>query len=137
MDGRRQCGGCSRDSGQSPRGRDEQSRNQGDLVRSARYRPRMGDVAQMPGRFRSTPFPEREGSFTMRLLLIGLSLSLVFGAQPGTRAPAPAGLRCEYLTDPLGIDVEQPRLSWLLPVGSPGQSAYQILVASSSDHLRK
>ena len=46
-------------------------------------------------------------------------------------------LRCEYLTDPLGIDVAQPRLSWKLESGDlkpergVRQSAYQILVASS------
>ena len=27
------------------------------------------------------------------------------------------GLRCEYLSNPLGIDVEKPRLSWTLPPG--------------------
>ncbi len=45
-------------------------------------------------------------------------------------------LRCEYKTDPIGIDVRQPRLSWvLLPVKESQrglkQSAYRILVASS------
>jgi len=43
------------------------------------------------------------------------------------------GLRCEYLTDPSGIDVERPRLSWRLGPGADlgGQSAYRILVAST------
>jgi len=27
-------------------------------------------------------------------------------------------LRCEYLTNPLGIDVAQPRLSWVLEPGN-------------------
>ena len=41
-------------------------------------------------------------------------------------------LRCEYLTDPLGIDVEKPRLSWRIESARRGecQSAYQVLVAS-------
>jgi alpha-L-rhamnosidase len=47
------------------------------------------------------------------------------------------GLRCEYLTDPLGLDVRQPRLSWRL--ASPGrgarQTAYQIEVGSDSRAL--
>jgi len=43
------------------------------------------------------------------------------------------GLRCEYLRNPLGIDVEKPRLSW---VGA-GQSAYRVLVASSPEKLRR
>jgi alpha-L-rhamnosidase len=49
-------------------------------------------------------------------------------------------LRCEYKTDPIGLDVAQPRLSWTLaPVIASQrgltQDAYQILVASSSAAL--
>ena len=46
-------------------------------------------------------------------------------------------LRCEYLADPLGIDVTKPRLSWTLASDQRGvkQSAYQILVASSAAAL--
>jgi alpha-L-rhamnosidase len=42
-------------------------------------------------------------------------------------------LRCEYLSNPLGIDVEKPRLSWVLgPVSNTrSQSAYRVLVAST------
>lgn len=46
-------------------------------------------------------------------------------------------LRCEYLTDPLGVDVAQPRLSWKLSARNPEyergqrQTAYHVLVASS------
>lgn len=42
-------------------------------------------------------------------------------------------LRCEYLQNPLGIDVLAPRLSWELSSLERGQSqqAYQLLVASS------
>jgi alpha-L-rhamnosidase len=53
-------------------------------------------------------------------------------------------LRCEYLTDPLGIDVEKPRLSWVIEdrgrkteVRGQKQTAYQVLVASSEKLLRK
>lgn len=50
-------------------------------------------------------------------------------------------LRCEYLTDPLGIDSSNPRLSWIITSSQRGemQTAYQILVASSPkllDHDR-
>lgn len=50
-----------------------------------------------------------------------------------------ADLRCEYLTDPLGIDVARPRLSWTLRSKKPAQvqSAYQVLVASSMRNLRR
>ena len=46
-------------------------------------------------------------------------------------------LTCEYLQNPLGIDVPDPRLSWKLSSGHRGevQTAYQILVASSKDAL--
>ncbi|MFW9995621.1 MAG: family 78 glycoside hydrolase catalytic domain, partial [Candidatus Odinarchaeota archaeon] len=42
-------------------------------------------------------------------------------------------LRCEYLDNPLGIDVEKPRLSWKLKSNHRGarQQAYQIQCASS------
>lgn len=49
------------------------------------------------------------------------------------------GLKCEYLTDPLGIDVVQPRLSWLLESDERGtvQTAYRILVSSSEETLAR
>lgn len=42
-------------------------------------------------------------------------------------------LRCEYLTNPLGVETLRPRLSWMLhsDVREEKQSGYQILVASS------
>jgi alpha-L-rhamnosidase len=45
--------------------------------------------------------------------------------------------RCEYLVDPLGIDVRKPRFSWKLDSARPGQlqTAYQVLVASSLEKL--
>jgi len=45
--------------------------------------------------------------------------------------------RCEYLTDPLGIDVAAPRLSWEISSDGRGilQTAYRILVASSPEKL--
>ncbi len=46
-------------------------------------------------------------------------------------------LRCEYLVDPLGIDVVQPRLSWKLESQWRGQkqTAYQVLVANEEKRL--
>lgn len=46
-------------------------------------------------------------------------------------------LRCEYKTNPLGIDVRQPRLSWQLVSSQRGvtQTAYQLRVAESVDTL--
>ncbi|MGH2533130.1 MAG: family 78 glycoside hydrolase catalytic domain [Thermomicrobiales bacterium] len=49
----------------------------------------------------------------------------------------PTTRRCEYLTNPLGIDISQPRLSWTLDANARGrrQTAYQILVSTSEDRL--
>lgn len=46
-------------------------------------------------------------------------------------------LRCEYLTDPIGIDELTPRLTWITEAKSRGwrQSAYQIVVASKEQLL--
>ncbi|MBN1845219.1 MAG: family 78 glycoside hydrolase catalytic domain [Sedimentisphaerales bacterium] len=48
-------------------------------------------------------------------------------------------LRCEYLADPLGIDVDRPRLSWVLRSQRRGQrqTAYQVLVASGPERLER
>ena len=48
-----------------------------------------------------------------------------------------SNLRCEYLTDPLGIDERAPRLSWMLASRRRGarQIAYRVLVASAREEL--
>lgn len=48
-------------------------------------------------------------------------------------------LRCEYATNPLGIDTQTPKFSWILESTERGQmqSAYQVLVASSLENLNK
>jgi len=45
----------------------------------------------------------------------------------------PHNLTCEYFTNPIGLDVRQPRLSWKASAAQRGarQTAYQILVAES------
>ena len=45
----------------------------------------------------------------------------------------PEKLVCEYLVNPIGLDVRRPRLSWQLSAERRGarQTAYQIRVASS------
>ncbi|HCO93027.1 MAG TPA: alpha-L-rhamnosidase, partial [Phycisphaerales bacterium] len=60
--------------------------------------------------------------------------------QDSASSIAPVELQCEYLQEPLGIDVEQPRLSWKLEATNPNkrgqaQTAYRILVASSEKLL--
>lgn len=50
---------------------------------------------------------------------------------------APTRLRCEYLSNPLGIDETRPRLSWWVDDDRPAelQTAYRILAASSPQRL--
>ncbi len=50
-----------------------------------------------------------------------------------------AQLRCEYLADPVGIDVTTPRLSWILEssVRAQRQTGYQVLVSSSRELLSR
>ena len=55
---------------------------------------------------------------------------------------SPQNLRCEYKTNPLGIDKESPRFDWKVISDKPDvrdqkQTAYQILVASSEENLAK
>jgi len=72
-------------------------------------------------------------------VLLGMVTAFVMTASGAAAEGSliPRYLRCEYLEDPLGIDVEKPRLSWLVssPERGAAQSAYQVLVASSPEQL--
>lgn len=65
-------------------------------------------------------------------LIVWLFLSVTAFAQPSVDA-----LRCELLTNPLGIDKMNPRLSWQIQADARNvvQTAYHILVASSPEKL--
>lgn len=84
--------------------------------------------------------------FTIMITLVKRFLVLLTSAfMPSLLSGAdlfPERLRCEYLPDPVSIDVPQPRLSWELravDAGSRGlrQGAYQVQVASSKEWLAK
>ena len=49
-----------------------------------------------------------------------------------------AELLCEYRTNPLGIDITTPRLSWQMQTDRSGahQTAYRVLAASAPELLR-
>ena len=66
-----------------------------------------------------------------------ISLCLAILTCSAVAALTPAGLRCDYAADPLGVDSPAPRLFWKLPEGGreARQSAYQILAASSEKNL--
>jgi len=68
-------------------------------------------------------------------LLFGLLAVLTSLACSGAQAQTPLGvrnLRCEYETDPLGIDVKNPRLSWELTSTERGvlQTSYEVRVTT-------
>ncbi|HEY1493677.1 MAG TPA: alpha-L-rhamnosidase N-terminal domain-containing protein, partial [Candidatus Solibacter sp.] len=68
-------------------------------------------------------------------------LLILAGTLFGAASVQPQQLRCEYRVNPQGIDVTDPRLSWILTPANPkarglAQSAFHILVASSETALR-
>jgi alpha-L-rhamnosidase len=56
------------------------------------------------------------------------------GGSTGQGLLTAVGLRCEYLTDPLGIDTPKPRLSWALESSDRNQvqTAYQIVASDAN-----
>jgi alpha-L-rhamnosidase len=77
------------------------------------------------------------------LIAAGVWIPRPDGVQRGSKASVwPTDLRCEYLVNPLGLDVRQPRLSWKLlardaRARGQAQKAYEILVASTLDALAR
>jgi alpha-L-rhamnosidase len=72
------------------------------------------------------------------LLLIGLAVS--GWTASAASAFSATHLRCEYQTDPHAVGTTEPRLGWVVESGTQRgvtQSAYQILVASESDLLKR
>src|SRR3569833_1497891 len=65
------------------------------------------------------------------LLLSAISISRITAATPPCQ---PINLRCEYLTNPLGIDAQHPRLTWQLDDRRAGaiQTGYAITVSTDS-----
>ena len=75
-------------------------------------------------------------------LLIGLSAVIFAAALIVSPAPlmaaenqgplAPTALRCEYIENPMGVDVQKPRFFWVLGYTERGQvqSAYQVIVST-------
>ncbi|HOX58435.1 MAG TPA: family 78 glycoside hydrolase catalytic domain [Candidatus Paceibacterota bacterium] len=78
------------------------------------------------------------GRRLIALLILAVFPAFAGGLSGGGKVRV-EGLRCEYFVNPLGIEVARPRLSWLLQSGRRGevQAAYQVLVATSPDLLRR
>ncbi len=75
------------------------------------------------------------GATVLVLMVLGLTVPAVAGE--GVDVMTAGRLRCEYLENPLGIDANPPRLSWIVESGERGatQTAYRILVASTRENL--
>ncbi|MCL2347120.1 MAG: glycoside hydrolase family 78 protein [Planctomycetaceae bacterium] len=76
------------------------------------------------------------------LVLLGMSVSAQQRSAVQPSAIQPCGLSVEYMNNPVGIDTPQPRFSWVSQAVDENaknltQTAYQILVASSSEKLAK
>ncbi|WP_295771609.1 alpha-L-rhamnosidase [uncultured Mucilaginibacter sp.] len=65
---------------------------------------------------------------------IAVVVSVLGASNAGFAQCKPAHLQCENLTSPLGIDVQQPRLTWNLLGCTPGarQESYNIVVGTDS-----
>ncbi len=76
---------------------------------------------------------------TVVLLALPVGALLLFGDAAETTSSQVQGLRCEYLSNPLGIDAQKPRLSWVIDPAAHirAQSAYQVLVASTPAILQR
>ena len=74
-----------------------------------------------------------------RLFVCGIMMAAIFTVSAMAQDVKISGLRSEYAKNPLGIEVKNPRLSWLLESSVRGQkqTAYQVLVASSNELLEK
>ncbi|HLZ55173.1 MAG TPA: hypothetical protein VKS19_11890, partial [Verrucomicrobiae bacterium] len=72
----------------------------------------------------------------IRLSLVTLVVAFA-GPALAREVLTPADLRCEYVRDPMGVDLPHPRLFWVDKSRERGQnqSAYEILVASSAEKL--
>ncbi len=72
-----------------------------------------------------------------------LFILILFFSAAMVQAATVKNLRCERLVAPLGVDIERPKLSWMITEGEDPakvirdqrQTAYQVLVASSRENL--
>ena len=73
--------------------------------------------------------------FILSVILVTLILN---ACRPQEKGKEITDLKCEYLVNPLGIDVQSPRLSWRMASKEKGagQIAYRILAATNEDLLQ-
>lgn len=74
--------------------------------------------------------------FNFLSILIGM---VAFETRTYAQSIAPINLECEYLSRPIGVDMEHPRLSWMMQDERKGarQTAYQLVVGTDSISVGK
>ncbi len=72
-----------------------------------------------------------------KLFLFILAATLTSSDLPEPKAPS--GLMVEFIREPAGVKIMdlKPEFSWILPSNALSQKAYQILISSSSEMLKK
>lgn len=79
----------------------------------------------------------------MNRMLLFIAISTCLGTSClGQSTLKPADLRCERMVNPLGVDYQHPRLSWICEASDPAarglrQTAYCVQVASSPEKLAR
>ena len=71
----------------------------------------------------------------LAIALLGAGTAVLKSAEPPSGPQPPVALRCEYLENPMGIDMPHPRFFWILEHSERGQrqTAYQVLVSTNPD----
>jgi len=75
-----------------------------------------------------------------KILLIVVSMVSLIACQKSDKTKfSPIDLRCEYAINPIGIDTDVPRFTWLLPANSEvkKQRDYQVFVGTTSSEISK
>ena len=109
-------------------------------VRTEAAGRKVGDVASSPAEPGGlAAAPPSSGLRPCRGALTVVILASFLWTLPAGAAVAVSALQCEYLTDPLGIDVQTPRFTWKLTdtdhARGQKQTGYQVRVASSPARL--
>jgi alpha-L-rhamnosidase len=75
----------------------------------------------------------------VKTIMFILIVLFAFSCSTGNREMAVSNLRCEYLENPLGVDIQNPRFSWNIITGERGlmQSAYRIIISDNRNALMK
>ena len=78
------------------------------------------------------PLLTRSTAWAAAAAIVALIFAPAIGGAEPSGPAAPVSLRCEYLTNPMGIDMAKPRFFWVVdhPERGQAQSAYEIVVST-------